>query len=131
MSMKPLLILLICITGFVAVSAKSARVLRPKTQVYSRLKSTSTLHKAPLVGKETWKPIVAAGAAGAALVASYKLSDGMEDGLRTAAKEDPKAFMGSVNWLVTPLILFAIVLGLFFLYKLTPIIKRLLQEPKG
>lgn len=131
MNMKLLLILLICITSFTAVLAKPAGVLRPKTQVYSRLKSSNALHKAPLVGKETWKPIVAAGAAGAALVASYKLSDGMEDGLRTAAKEDPKAFMGSVNWLVTPLILFAIVLGLFFLYKLIPVIKRLLQEPKG
>lgn len=129
MNMKIFLVLLIFTAGLSVVYAKTAPIR--KLHNHKTLRTSRLLHDKPLVGKDTWKPIIATGAAGAAVVAAYKLSDGVEDGLRTAAREDPKAFMGSINWMATPVLLFAVLLCIFVLYRLLPNIKQLLQKQKG
>ena len=40
-----------------------------------------------------WQTVAAGGAAASTLVAAYKISDGVEVGLKTAAQSEPKAFI--------------------------------------
>lgn len=50
----------------------------------------------------TWKKIAAGGAAAGTVIAAYKISDGVEDGIRTAAEKDPGAFMNFLDRFVRP-----------------------------
>ena len=40
----------------------------------------------------SWKTIAAGGAAAGTVVAAYKISDGVEEGMKTVAREKPEAF---------------------------------------
>jgi hypothetical protein len=59
-------------------------------------------HKPSLHKVVTWKKIAAGGAAAGTVIAAYKISDGVEDGLRTAAEKDPGAFMNFLDRFVRP-----------------------------
>ena len=50
-----------------------------------------------------WKTVVAGGAAAGTVVAAYKISDGVEDGFKIAAKEKPEAFADSLSVLTWPI----------------------------
>ena len=44
-----------------------------------------------------WKTILAGGAAAGTVIAAYKISDGVEDGIKTVAKENPETVSGAVS----------------------------------
>ena len=50
-----------------------------------------------------WKVVAAGGAAAGAVVASYKVSNGVEEGMKTVAKEHPEEFSDSLSVLTWPL----------------------------
>jgi len=51
----------------------------------------------------SWKTIAAGGAAAGGVVAAYKISDGMEEGLKTVAREKPEVFSGILTPFAWPL----------------------------
>ena len=55
----------------------------------------------------SWKTIAAGGAAAGTVVAAYKLSDGVEEGMKTAAEKAPVTFLSSVTLssIILPVIL--------------------------
>lgn len=59
-------------------------------------------HRSPAATRLSWKQIAAGGIAGGTLVAAYKISDGVEDGMKTVAKEKPEAFAGTLATLLFP-----------------------------
>ena len=50
-----------------------------------------------------WKTVVAGGAAAGTVIAAYKVSDGIEDGIKTVAKEKPEVVTESLSVLTWPL----------------------------
>jgi len=55
----------------------------------------------------SWKTVAAGGAAAGTVVAAYKLSDGVEEGMKTAAEKAPVTFLSSVTLssIILPVIL--------------------------
>ena len=51
----------------------------------------------------SWKTIAAGGAAAGTLVAAYKISDGVEEGMKTVAREKPEVFADILTPFATPL----------------------------
>ncbi len=51
----------------------------------------------------SWKNIAAGGAAAGTVIAAYKVSNGVEEGLKTVAKEEPEVFHKTVDNLFSPL----------------------------
>lgn len=47
----------------------------------------------PRLPRIPWETVVAGGAAAGTVIAAYKISDGLEAGLKTAAQNDPQAFI--------------------------------------
>ena len=50
----------------------------------------------------SWKTIAAGGVAAGTVIAAYKVSDGVEEGLKTTARNHPEAFAGSLSILTWP-----------------------------
>ena len=50
-----------------------------------------------------WKTVAAGGAAAGTVIAAYKVSDGIEDGIRTVAKEKPEVFVDTLSVLTWPI----------------------------
>ena len=85
--MKALLILLLAlITAF----ASATPIRRP----YRKPLKPTHIETAHSV---SWKTIAAGGAAAGAVVAAYKIGNGVEEGMSTAAKEAPVAFLSSIT----------------------------------
>lgn len=83
--MKALLILLLAlITAF----ASAAPMRRPYRKP---LKPARVETHHPV----SWKTIAAGGAAAGAVTASYKISDGVQDGLKISAERAPTSFLGA------------------------------------
>ena len=81
----------------------------------------------------SWKAIAAGGAAAGTVIAAYKISDGVEDGMKIAAKEKPEAFADSLSVLTWPVRWAAMI---FFLISGCWITKKWLEHkttstPKG
>lgn len=55
----------------------------------------------------SWKTVAAGGAAAGTVVAAYKLSDGVEEGMKTAAEKAPVTFLSSITLssIILPVIL--------------------------
>ena len=55
----------------------------------------------------SWKNVAAGGAAAGTIVAAYKLSDGVEEGMKTAAEKAPVTFLRSITLssIILPVIL--------------------------
>ena len=60
-----------------------------------------------------WKTVAAGGAAAGTVIAAYKVSDGVEEGIKTVAKEKPEVFADTLSVLTWPIRWAA--LALFFL----------------
>ena len=91
----------------------------------------SAPHKMEIV--VPWKTVAAGGAAAGTVIAAYKVSDGVEEGIKTVAKEKPEVFADTLNVLTWPVRWAAFVL---FLLSGCWIAKRLLEHkttstPKG
>ena len=71
-----------------------------------------------------WKTVAAGGAAAGTVVAAYKISDGVEDGIKTVAKEKPEVFADTLSVLTRPIRWAAFVL---FLLSGCWIAKKLLE----
>ena len=112
--MKSLLILFLAVLSVVAFSA-TPNVHRPHRRV-------STPHKTEIV--VPWKAVAAGGAAAGTVVAAYKISDGVEDGIKTVAKEKPEVFADTLSVLTWPVRWAAFVL---FLLSGCWIAKKLLE----
>ena len=52
--------------------------------------------------KVPWQTVAAGGVAAGTVIAAYKISDGVEDGLKTVAQEKPEAFTDSLSVLTWP-----------------------------
>ena len=85
--MKTLLILLLALmTGI--VSAVPMRRPYRKTIKPAHVETTHPV---------SWKTIAAGGAAAGTVIAAYKIGNGVEEGMATAAKEAPVAFLSSIT----------------------------------
>lgn len=50
-----------------------------------------------------WKTVIAGGAAAGTVIAAYKISNGVEDGIKTVAKEKPEVIsdaISAVDWFI-------------------------------
>ena len=72
-------------------------VLPAEAAFYRRSSTHQHHHHVP------WKSIAAGGAAAGTVIAAYKVSNGVEEGLRTVAKEKPEVFHKTVDNLFSPL----------------------------
>ena len=88
-SFLSLLLALLCIV----VSASSHN---PRTR-YRASTPRKTVLSVP------WKTVAAGGAAVGTVIAAYKVSDGIEDGIKTVAKEKPEVVTESLSVLTRPL----------------------------
>ena len=121
--MKSLLIFFLALLSVVAFSA-TPNVHRPHRCV-------STPRKTQII--VPWKTVAAGGAAAGTIIAAYKVSDGVEEGIKTVAKEKPEVFADTLSVLTWPIRWAAFVL---FLLSGCWIAKRLLEHkttstPKG
>ena len=91
--MKSLLILFLALLSAVAFAA-TPNIHRPHRRV-------STLRKTEIV--VPWKTVAAGGAAAGTVVAAYKISDGVEEGIKTVAQEKPEVFADTLSVLTWPI----------------------------
>ena len=86
--MKTLLILLLALmTGIVSATPMRRPYRKPLKPAH-----VETTHH-PV----SWKTVAAGGAAAGTVVAAYKIGSGVEEGMATAAKEAPVAFLSSIT----------------------------------
>ena len=72
-----------------------------------------------VVRKVPWQTVAAGGVAAGTVIAAYKISDGVEDGLKTVAEEKPEAFTDSLSVLTWPLrwaVLIALLCSGYFIW---------------
>lgn len=121
--MKTLLILFLAIvTAFVSAA--------PMHRPYRKPLKPAPVEKTHPV---SWKTVAAGGAAAGTVIAAYKISDGVEEGMKIAAKEKPEAFADSLSVLTWP-VRWAVMI--FFLISGCWITKKWLEHkttstPKG
>ena len=73
-----------------------------------------------VVRKVPWQTVAAGGMAAGTVIAAYKISDGVEDGLKTVAQEKPEAFTDSLSVLTWPLrwaVLIALLCSGYFVWR--------------
>ncbi len=75
-------------------SAAPHKVHRPRR--HRPVKTIEVVRKVP------WQTVAAGGVAAGTVIAAYKISDGVEDGLKTVAQEKPEAFTDSLSVLTWP-----------------------------
>ena len=80
--MKSLLILFLAVLSVVAFAA-TPNIHRPHRRVSAPRKTQIVV---------PWKTVAAGGAAAGTVIAAYKVSDGVEEGIKTVAKEKPEVF---------------------------------------
>ena len=112
--MKSLLILFLAVLSLVTFAA-TPNIHRPH-------RHASTPRKTEIV--VPWKTVAAGGAATGTVIAAYKVSDGVEDGIKTVAKEKPEVFADTLSVLTWPIRWAAFVL---FLLSGCWIAKKLLE----
>ena len=121
--MKSLIILFLAV-----LSAVSASAAHRYPQSHRRV---STPHKMEIV--VPWKTVAAGGAAAGTVIAAYKVSDGVEEGIKTVAKEKPEVFTDSLSGLTWPVrwgILGLFLLVYYWIWRV--LIRRLpTSTPKG
>jgi len=82
--------LLVCLLAIITAFVSAAPVRRPfrKPLKPARVETTRPV---------SWKAIAAGGAAAGTVVTAYKLGNGLEEGIASAAKEAPVAFLSSIT----------------------------------
>ena len=94
-------------------SAAPHRVHRPRVR-HRPVKTVEVVRKVP------WQTVAAGGVAAGTVIAAYKISDGVEDGLKTVAEEKPEAFTDSLSVLTWPLhwaVLIALLCSGYFIWR--------------
>ena len=91
--MKSMLIFFLAVLSAVSVSS-AHRCPQPRHRV-------STPRKTEIV--VPWKTVAASGAAAGTVIAAYKVSDGVEEGIKTVAKEKPEVFADTLSVLTWPI----------------------------
>ena len=121
--MKLLFVLFLALLSVVAFAA-TPNIHRPHHRV-------STPRKTEIV--VPWKTVAAGGAAAGTVIAAYKVSDGVEDGIKTVAKEKPEVFADTLSVLTWPIRLAALAVFLLVYYWIWRILIRrtLTSNPKG
>ena len=121
--MKSLLILFLAVLSAVSVSA-THRYPQPRRHI-------STPRKTEIV--VPWKTVAAGGAAAGTVIASYKISDGVEEGIKTVAKEKPEVFADTLSVLTWPIrcALLAVFLLVYYWIWRVLIRKSPTSTPKG
>ena len=90
--MKSFLALVLAVLSVVTFAA-TPNIHRPH-------RHASTPRKTEIV--VPWKTVAAGGAAAGTVVAAYKISDGVEEGIKTVAKEKPEVFADTLSVLTWP-----------------------------
>ena len=112
--MKSLLALVLAVLSVVMFAA-TPNIHRPHRHV-------STPRKTEIV--VPWKTVAAGGAAAGTIIAAYKVSDGVEEGIKTVAKEKPEVFADTLSVLTWPIRWAALVLFLLVYYWIWRILIR-------
>ena len=112
--MKWLLAIFLALLSVVAYSA-TPNIHRPHRRVSAPRKTQIVV---------PWKAVAAGGAAAGTVIAAYKVSDGVEEGIKTVAKEKPEVFADTLSVLTRPVRWAAFVL---FLLSGCWITKKLLE----
>ena len=97
----------------IIASAAPHRVHRPRVR-HRPVKTIEVVRKVP------WQTVAAGGVAAGTVIAAYKISDGVEDGLKTVAEEKPEAFTDSLSVLTWPLrlaVLIALLCSGYFIWR--------------
>ena len=97
----------------IIASAAPHRVHRPRVR-HRPVKTVEVVRKVP------WQTVAAGGVAAGTVIAAYKISDGVEDGLKTVAEEKPEAFTDSLSVLSWPLrwaVLSALLCSGYFIWR--------------
>ena len=89
--MKLLFILLAVLLSAASSAAPHYHRTRPRVPTATRI-----------IRVVPWKTVVAGGAAAGTVIAAYKVSNGVEEGMKIAAKEKPEAFTDSLSVLTWP-----------------------------
>ena len=80
-----------------------------------------------------WKTVAAGGAAVGTVIASYKISDGVEEGIKTVAKEKPEVFadtLSALTWPIRCALLAVFLLVYYWIWRIL-IRKSPTSTPKG
>lgn len=119
-SFLSLFLALLCIVASASIHQ------RPRTR-----HPASAPHKTEIV--VPWKTVAAGGAAAGTVIAAYKVSDGIEDGIKTVAKEKPEVFADTLSMLTWPIRLAALAVFLLVYYWIWRILIRRTptSNPKG
>jgi len=99
--MKKLLLLLL--TAAVSVNLCAAPVHHGRPPRRFRRSHPVKVYRKPRIQYPPWEVVAAGGAATGIVVASYKVSNGVEEGMKTVAKEHPEEFCNSLSVLTWPL----------------------------
>ena len=91
--MKSLLALFLVLLSVVAFAA-TPNTHRPHRRVSAPRKTGIVV---------PWKTVAAGGAAAGTVIAAYKVSDGVEEGIKTIAKEKPEVFPVTLSVLTWPI----------------------------
>ena len=84
------------------------------------------------VQKVNWKHIAAGGAAAGTVVAAYKISDGVQEGMERAAREDPETFLDNFSSFFSPLkLLFYGLVTILLAWVSIPIIQNLKRKVRN
>ena len=97
--------LLIAVLAFLSVAsfAVTPRHVQPRHRASAPRKTAIVV---------PWKTVAAGGAAAGTVIAAYKVSDGVEEGIKTVAKEHPDSFADSMYVLTWPVRWAALILFL-------------------
>ena len=99
--MKKLLLLLLSAVLAAGLYAAPELHRRPVRRI-RRVHPVKVCRK-PKIQYPSWQTVVAGGAAAGTVIASYKVSNGVEEGMKTVAKEHPEEFSGALSVLTRPL----------------------------
>ena len=99
--MKRLLSLLLSAAVSVTLCAAPVHHRRPPGRI--RHNPPVKVCRKPKIQYPPWEVVAAGGAATGLVVASYKVSNGVEEGVKTVAKEHPEEFTNSLSVLTWPL----------------------------
>lgn len=121
--MKRLLLLLLVALVF-CCEARPPRRISPRPKPRKPFKE--------YVQKVNWKHIAAGGAAAGTVVAAYKISDGVQEGMERAAREDPETFLDNFSSFLSPVkFLFYGLAAILLAWVAIPIIQNLKRKIKN
>ena len=121
--MKKLFLLLLVVLVF-CCEARPSRRISPRPKPRKPFKE--------YVQKVNWKHIAAGGAAAGTVVAAYKISDGVQEGMERAAREDPETFLDNFSSFLSPVkFLFYGLAAILLAWVSIPIIQNLKRKIKN